>query len=181
MLSEQNNLLIYKDKNGDIVVDAIYKDETLWLTQKGMSKVFDVDRTVITKHLKNIFIGGELDKNTVCAKFAHTAEDGKTYQTEFYNLDAIISVGYRVNSKKATEFRIWATKILKEYMTKGFALNDERFIKGNKYDTKYFDELLERIKIIRVSERMAYQKITDLFITTSVDYNPKSEEAYTFF
>ena len=181
MLSEQNNLLIYKDKNGDIVVDAIYKDETLWLTQKGMSKVFDIDRTVITKHLKNIFTDGELDKNAVCAKFAHTAEDGKTYQTEFYNLDAIISVGYRVNSKKATEFRIWATKILKEYMTKGFALNDERFIKGNKYDTKYFDELLERIKIIRVSERMAYQKITDLFIATSVDYNPKSEEAYTFF
>ena len=96
-------------------------------------------------------------------------------------MDAIISVGYRVNSKKATEFRIWATKILKEYMTKGFALNDERFIKGNKYDTKYFDELLERIKIIRVSERMAYQKITDLFIATSVDYTPKSEEAYTFF
>ena len=96
-------------------------------------------------------------------------------------VDAIIAVGYRVNSKKATEFRIWATKILKEYMIKGFALNDERFIKGNKYDSKYFDELLERIKTIRVSERMAYQKITDLFITTSIDYNPKSEEAYTFF
>lgn len=98
-----------------------------------------------------------------------------------YNLDAIIAVGYRINSKKATEFRIWATKILKEYMTKGFALNDERFIKGNKYDMKYFDELLERIKTIRVSERMSYQKITDLFIATSTDYNPRSEEAYTFF
>ncbi len=181
MLNEQNNLLIYKDKNGDIVVDAIYKDETLWLSQKSMAKVFEVDRTVITKHLKNIFTDGELDKDTVCAKIAHTAEDGKIYQIEFYNLDAIISVGYRVNSKKATEFRIWATKILKEYMIKGFALNDERFIRGNKYDEKYFDELLERIKTIRISERMSYQKITDLFIATSADYNSKSEEAYTFF
>ncbi len=181
MLEGQNDLLIYKDKDGNVVVDAIYRDETLWLTQKGMAKVFDVDRTVITKHLKNIFTDGELNKNSVCAKFAHTAEDGKTYKTDFYNLDAIISVGYRVNSKKATEFRIWATKVLKEYITKGFALNDERFIRGNKYDAKYFDELLERIKTIRVSERMSYQKITDLFIATSTDYNPKSEEAYTFF
>ena len=181
MSNEQNNLLIYKDKNGNITVDAIYKDETLWLSQKSMAKVFKVDRTVITKHLKNIFADGELHKDAVCAIFAHTAEDGKIYQTEFYNLDAIISVGYRVNSKKATEFRIWATRVLKEYMIKGFALNDERFIRGNKYDAKYFDELLERIKTIRVSERMSYQKITDLFIATSVDYNPKSEEAYTFF
>ncbi len=180
-LKEQNNLLIYKDKDGNIVVDAIFKDETLWLTQKSMAKVFTVDRTVITKHLKNIFKDEELIKEQVCAKIAHTAEDGKTYNTEFYNLDAIIAVGYRVNSKKATEFRIWATKVLKDYMIKGFALNDERFIRGNKYDAKYFDELLERIKTIRVSERMSYQKITDLFIATSADYNPKSEEAYTFF
>ena len=181
MSNEQNNLLIYKDKNGNITVDAIYKDETLWLSQKNMAKVFAIDRTVITKHLKNIFADGELDKEAVCAKIAHTAEDGKMYQTGFYNLDAIISVGYRVNSKKATEFRIWATKVLKEYIIKGFALNDERFIRGNKYDAKYFDELLERIKTIRVSERMSYQKIMDLFIATSADYNPKSEEAYTFF
>ena len=181
MSNEQNNLLIYKDKNGNITVDAIYKDETLWLSQKNMAKVFAVDRTVITKHLKNIFADGELDKDAVCAKIAHTAEDGKMYQTGFYNLDAIISVGYRVNSKKATEFRIWATKVLKEYIIKGFALNDERFIRGNKYDAKYFDELLERIKTIRVSERMSYQKIMDLFVATSADYNPKSEEAYTFF
>ena len=180
-LKEQNNLLIYKDKDGNIVVDALFKDETLWLTQKSMATVFTVDRTVITKHLKNIFKDEELIKEQVCAKIAHTAEDGKTYNTEFYNLDAIIAVGYRVNSKKATEFRIWATKVLKDYMIKGFALNDERFIRGNKYDAKYFDELLERIKTIRVSERMSYQKITDLFIATSADYNPKSEEAYTFF
>ena len=106
LIERQNGLLIYKDKDGNVVADAIYRDETLWLAQKGMAKVFDVDRTVITKHLKNIFTDGELNKNSVCANFAHTAEDGKTYKTDFYNLDAIISVGYRVNSKKATEFGI---------------------------------------------------------------------------
>ena len=178
---EDNNLIIYKDSEGNIIVDAIYKDETLWLSQKGMSKVFEVGVPAISKHLKNIFEENELIKNSVVSKMEITAEDGKNYNTEVYNLDAIIAVGYRINSKKATEFRIWATKILKEYITKGFALNDERFIRGNKYDSKYFDELLERIKIIRVSERMAYQKITDLFIATSTDYNPRSEEAYIFF
>jgi len=181
MKEENNNLLIYKNNNGKIIVDAVYKDETLWLSQKAMAKVFDVQRPAITKHLTNIFNEEELSKEQVCSKMEHTAEDGKKYLTEFYNLDAIIAVGYRINSKKATEFRMWSTKILKEYMTKGFALNDERFINGNKYDIKYFDELLERIKVIRVSERMAYQKITDLFIATSTDYNPKSEDAYTFF
>jgi len=178
---QDNNLIIYKNSDGNIIVDAIYKDETLWLSQKGMSKVFEVGVPAISKHLKNIFEENELIKNSVVSKMEITAEDGKNYNTEVYNLDAIIAVGYRINSKKATEFRIWATKILKEYITKGFALNDERFIRGNKYDSKYFDELLERIKIIRVSERMAYQKITDLFIATSTDYNPRSEEAYTFF
>lgn len=178
---EKNNLFIYKNKDGNIIVDAIFKDETLWLTQKGMSKVFDVGVPAISKHLKNIFEEQELNKDSVVSKMEITADDGKNYNTEVYNLDAIIAVGYRINSKKATEFRIWATKILKEYMIKGFALNDKRFIRGNKYDAKYFDELLERIKTIRVSERMSYQKITDLFIATSTDYNPKSEEAYTFF
>ena len=178
---KDNNLIIYKNNEGSIIVDAIYKDETLWLSQKGMARVFSVGVPAISKHLKNIFEEKELDKNAVVSKMEITADDGKKYNTEVYSLDAIIAVGYRINSKKATEFRIWATKILKEYMTKGFTLNDERFIKGNKYDYKYFDELLERIKTIRVSERMAYQKITDLFISTSVDYNPKSEEAYTFF
>ena len=180
-LKEPNNLLIYKNKDGNIVVDAIYKDETLWLTQKGMAKVFDVKIPAISKHLKNIFESEELIKESVVSKMEITAEDNKNYITELYNLDAIIAVGYRVNSKKATEFRIWATKILKEYMIKGFALNDERFINGNKFSVQYFDELLERIKTIRVSERMAYQKITDLFIATSSDYNSKTEEAYTFF
>ena len=178
---EDNDLIIYKNSDGDIIVDAIYKDETLWLSQKGMSKVFECSTDNISLHLKHIFQDNELNKDSVTEKCSLTAEDGKKYNTTIYSLDAIIAVGYRVNSKKATEFRIWATKILKEYMTKGFALNDERFIKGNKYDSKYFDELLERIKTIRVSKRMAYQKITDLFIATSTDYNPKSEEAYTFF
>ncbi len=178
---EKNNFLIYKNENDEVVVDAIFKDETLWLNQKSMAEVFDCSVDNISLHLKNIFRENELDKNSVIEEFSVTASDGKKYKTKFYNLDAIISVGYRVNSKKATEFRIWATKILKEYMTKGFALNDERFIRGNKYDAKYFDELLERIKTIRSSERMAYQKITDLFIATSTDYNPKSEEAYAFF
>ena len=177
----EKNLLIYKNEEGNIVVDAIFKDETLWLSQKGMAKIFDCSVDNISLHLKNIFKDNELDENSVTEKSLITASDGKNYKTKIYNLDAIISVGYRINSKKATEFRIWATKILKEYMTKGFALNDERFIKGNKYDTRYFDELLERIKVIRTSERMAYQKITDLFIATSVDYNSNSEEAYTFF
>ena len=176
-----NNILIYKDKDGNVIVDAIFKDETLWLNQKSMSKVFECSVDNISLHLKNIFKDGELDQKTVIEYFSVTASDGKNYKTKFYNLDAIIAVGYRVNSKKATEFRIWATKILKEYMTKGFVLNDERFKHGNKYDSKYFDELLERIKAIRVSERMAYQKITDLFIATSSDYNQKSKEAYTFF
>ncbi len=182
-----NDLLIYKNKDGNIEVDAIYKDETLWLSQKAMSQVFDVKVPAISKHLKNIFKENELDEEVVVSKMENTTKHGameektQTNKITLYNLDAIIAVGYRVNSKKATEFRIWATKIIKDYMIKGFSLNDKRFIEGNKFDAKYFDELLERIKIIRVSERMSYQKITDLFITTSSDYNPKSEEAYTFF
>ena len=163
---QENDLIIYKNKDGNIIVDAIYKDDMLWLSQKGMSKVFEVGVSAISKHLKNIFEEKELDKNSVVSKMEIIAEDGKNYNTEVYSLGAIIAVGYRINSKKTTEFRIWATKILKEYITKGFALNDERFIKGNKYDVKYFDELLERIKTIRVSERMSYQQIIDLFIAT---------------
>ena len=124
-----------------------------------MSKVFEVGVPAISKHLKNIFEENELDKKLVVSKMEITADDGKNYNTEVYSLDAIIAVGYRINSKKATEFRIWATRILKEYMIKGFAINDERFIKENKYGFRYFDELLERIKAIRVSERMSYKKL----------------------
>ena len=181
IIASNNDFVFFKKDNGDTNIELLINGETLWVTQKTMAEIFDVQRPAITKHLKNIFEDGELDKNQVCSKMEHTANDGKTYNTEFYNLDAIISVGYRVNSKKATEFRIWATKILNSYMTKGFALDDERFLKGGKINKKYFDELLERIKVIRTSERMAYQKITDLFMTTSIDYDKNSEEAYTFF
>ena len=181
MIATNNDIVFFKKDNGDTNIELLINGETLWVTQKTMAEIFDVQRPAITKHLKNIFEDGELEKNQVCSKMEHTANDGKRYNTEFYNLDAIISVGYRVNSKKATEFRIWATKILNSYMTKGFALDDERFLKGGKVNQKYFDELLERIKVIRTSERMAYQKITDIFMTTSIDYNKNSEEAYTFF
>ena len=132
LIENENNLLIYKNNNGNIVVDAIYKDETLWLSQKGMSKVFECTTDNISLHLKHIFAENELEKTSVTEKCSLTAEDGKNYNTTIYNLDAIIAVGYRVNSKKATEFRIWATNVLKEYIIKGFSLNDERFINGNK-------------------------------------------------
>ena len=181
MIATNNDIVFLKKDNGDTNIELLINGETLWVTQKTMAEIFDIQRPAITKHLKNIFEDGELDKNQVCSKMEHTANDGKTYNTEFYNLDAIISVGYRVNSKKATQFRIWATKILNSYMTKGFALDDERFLKGGKVNQKYFEELLERIKVIRTSERMAYQKITDIFMTTSIDYDKDSEEAYTFF
>ena len=181
---KESNILLYETEEGNVNVDVILKDETIWLTQKSMAEVFDCSSDNVSLHLKNIFEDNELDKNSTTEKISVVRKEGNrnvNRELEFYNLDAIIAVGYRVNSKKATKFRIWATKVLKEFIQKGFALNDERFIRGNKYDAKYFDELLERIKTIRVSERMSYQKITDLFIATSTDYNPKSEEAYTFF
>lgn len=177
----ESNVILYETEDGKINVDVILKDETIWLTQKSMAELFDIDRTVITKHLKNIFKENELNKNSVCAKFAHTANDGKSYQTEFYNLDAIIAVGYRVNSKKATQFRIWATSVLKDYIIKGFKIDKERMKNGPKFGKDYYDELLETIKEIRLSERRLYQKITDLFEATSIDYNKDSEEAYMFF
>ena len=139
IIASNNDIVFYKKNNGDTNIELLINGETLWVSQKTMAEIFDIDRTVITKHLKNIFNDGELDKNRVCAKFAHTANDGKTYNTEFYNLDAIISVGYRVNSKKATEFRMWATKILNSYMTKGFALDDDRFLKEQMLKKQIWD------------------------------------------
>ena len=180
----ESKILLYETDEGKINVDVILKDETIWLTQKSMSELFECSTDNIGLHLKNIFKEDELNKKSTTEKISVVRKEGNRNvkrELEFYNLDAIIAVGYRVNSKKATKFRIWATNILKEYMIKGFALNDDRFINGNRFDTRYFDELLERIKVIRTSERMAYQKITDIFITTSVDYDKKSEEAYTFF
>ncbi len=144
-------------------VQVIIRDETLWCTPKAMAQLFDVDRTVVSKHLKNIFESSELQQDSVCAKFAHTAEDGKIYNTQFYNLDAVISVGYRVNSLQATRFRQWTTKILNEYIKKGVVLNEDRLKQGETvFGQDYFQELLERIRSIRASERRIWQKITDI-------------------
>ena len=161
---EDNKLIIYKNSEGNIIVDAIYKDETLWLSQKGMAKVFDVGIPAISKHLKNIFEENELDKNSVVSKMETTAADGKRYQTNYYNLDAIIAVGYRVNSKKATMFRIWANRVLKEFIIKGYVMDDARLREPENFFGKdYFEEQLERIRDIRASERRFYQKITDIY------------------
>ncbi len=180
-LNNQGAFLFYNGSDGKIKAQVIMGAETVWMSQKGMAEVFGVDRTVITKHLKNIFAEKELNENSVSAKIAHTADDGKTYQTSFYNLDAIIAVGYRASSFKATQFRIWANKITKEYLIKGFVLDDERLKQGNKlFGKDYFKELLERIREIRASERMFYEKITDLY-ATAVDYNKNDPETHKFF
>ncbi len=174
----QSEIILYKTDDGRIKVDTIFQNETIWLTQVQMGELFCVDRSVITKHLKNIFADNELDINSVCAKFALTAADGKNYQTKYYNLDAIIAVGYRVNSKRATQFRIWATNVLKEYIIKGFAMDDELLKKADRWD--YFDEWLARIRDIRASEKRFYQKIRDIY-STAIDYDKNSEQAQDFF
>lgn len=157
-----SDIILYSSPEGNVRVDVVYYGDTFWLTQKRMAELFEVDRTVITKHLKNIFASLELAENSVCANFAHTAEDGKGYQTNFYNLDAIIAVGYRVSSKKATQFRIWATNTLREFIVKGFVLDNERLKHGQRFGKDYFDELLERIREIRASER----RLNIKFLTT---------------
>lgn len=180
-IMNSSEIILYTTPEGHIKVEVILQDETVWLTQKAMAELFGVDRTVITRHLGNIFKEGELSEDSVCAKIARTADDGKIYNTSFYNLDAIISVGYRVNSQQATHFRIWATTTLKEFIVKGFVLDDERLKQGGKlFGKDYFDELLERIREIRASERRFYQKITDIY-ALSVDYNPKAEMTREFF
>ncbi len=178
---ELTEFLLYTTPNSDIKIEAYLHNETVWLPQKRIAELFGVDRTVITKHLKNIFESGELEEDSVCAKIAHTAEDGKTYQTKFYNLDAILSVGYRVNSIQATHFRIWATKILKEYIIKGFAMDDDRLKNGRYFGKDYFRELLERVRSIRTSERRIYQQITDIFAECSIDYDKNSPITRAFY
>ncbi len=174
--------LLYKSANNQVKVEIFLKNENIWLTQEKIAQLFGVDRSVITKHLSNIFKSGELNENSVCAKFAHTAVDGKNYQTKFYNLDAIISVGYRVNSRQATHFRIWATERLKEYIIKGFTMDDERLKDPRKiFGKDYFDEQLERIRDIRSSERRFYQKITDIYSQCSIDYDPQNQATKDFF
>jgi hypothetical protein len=179
-LQKINNFVIFQTSQGKVNIDVFFHDETLWLTQKIMAELFEVDRSVITKHLQNIFNEGELDEKSVSAKFAHTASDGKIYRTTFYNLDVIIAVGYRVNSKRATKFRIWATKVLREFMIKGFVLDDERLKQGERFGPDYFEELLERIREIRASERRLYQKITDIY-ALSADYDKSAQVTQDFF
>ena len=178
---QEGQILFYTTGAGGIRLDVLFSGETAWLTQKKMAELFEVDRSVITKHLRNIFSEGELEEKAVSAIFAHTAVDGKHYKTKFYNLDAIISVGYRVNSARATQFRIWATNTLREYIIKGFVLDDERLKNGRHFGKDYFDELLERIREIRASERRFYQKITDIYAECSIDYDPNSEITRNFY
>jgi hypothetical protein len=173
--------LLYTDPNGDVKVEAFLQDENIWLNQKRMAELFGKGRSTITEHLKNIFDSGELNENSVSRDFRHTAEDGKNYEVKFYNLDAILSVGYRVNSKQATQFRIWASKILKEYIIKGFAMDDERLKNGQYFGKDYFGELLERVRSIRTSERRIYLQITDIFSECAIDYNKNSDVAKDFF
>ena len=181
MNPDNTEIIFYQTDDGHTKISVRIKNETVWLTQKSLAELFGVGRSVITKHLKNIFGSGELDGNSVCAKIAHTAADRKTYSTQYYNLDAIIAVGYRVNSYQATQFRIWATKTLREFIVKGFVLDDERLKQGKVlFGKDYFDEILERIREIRASERRFYQKITDIY-ALSADYDPKSPMTQEFF
>ena len=179
---EFSNFLFYSGGDGSIKIQVILGDETVWLSQRSMAEVFGVDVRTISYHLGEIFKSGELNENSVIQKIWITASDGKKYNTNFYNIDAIISVGYRVNSQEATQFRIWATSVLREYLIKGFALDDDRLKQGKNYFGKdYFDELVERVREIRASERRFYQKITDIYAQCSIDYNPSSPVTQTFY
>ena len=180
-MKTNSQILIYQSPTGAIKIDVRLEDETVWLTQKLMAELFQVKPQNITMHLKNIYKEGELDEKATCKDYLQVQKEGKrevTRKQKFYNLDAIISVGYRIKSQVATHFRIWATKTLKEYIVKGFALNDERFKTGNSMN--YFNELQERIREIRLSERFFYQKIKDIY-ATSIDYDPKDEKTVEFF
>src|SRR3989344_5520091 len=179
--NEVTDFLIYTTPDGNVKVEAFLHDENIWLTQKRMAELFNVEVPTINEHLKNIFKSRELDENSVIRKFLTTAEDSKEYMTSYYNLDAIISVGYRVNSRQATQFRVWATKVLKEFVIKGFVLDDNRLKNGQYFGKDYFDELLERVRSIRASERRIYQKITDIFAECSIDYDPMSEITKEFY
>lgn len=181
-MENEFQFLLYRAEDEDVSVNALIKDETIWLTQKAMAELFDCSTDNISLHLKNIFSTGELDRDSVTEKISVTAADGKNYKTQFYNLDAIISVGYRVNSKRATHFRKWATGVLKEYITKGFAMNDE-FLKQGKtaFGKDYFRELLERVRSIRASERRIWQQVTDIYAECSIDYDRESPTTREFY
>ncbi|SDW02299.1 virulence RhuM family protein [Flavobacterium degerlachei] len=185
LIPNNNDFILYTTPNGSIKIEAFIQGETIWLTQQKISDLFEVDRTVVTKHLKNIYQEKELLKEATSAKFAQVQKEGHREvkrNIEYYNLDAIISLGYRVNSSKATQFRIWATNTLKEYIIKGFAMNDERLKQGTTtFGKDYFKELLDRVRSIRTSERRIYQQITDIFAECSIDYNPKAEVTKNFY
>jgi len=178
---QPSQFLLYTTPDGKVHVEVFFKDETVWLTQKKMAELFKCTVDNIYLHLKNIFKEGELDEKSVIEESSATAADGKIYKTKFYNLDAIIAVGYRVNSKKATQFRIWATKTLREYIIKGFAMDDERLKNGSYFGKDYFQELLERVRSIRASERRIYLKITDIFQECSINYDPQAQITHDFF
>ena len=187
-MKQEFQFLIYRSAEEDVSVGAVVKDETIWLTQKAMAELFEVQTPAISKHLRNIFAEGELDEKVVVSKMEITTTHGampdktQTKEAQFYNLDAIISVGYRVNSRRATQFRIWATGVLKEYMTKGFALDDERLKQGKTaFGKDYFRELLERVRSIRASERRIWQQITDIFAECSIDYDRYSPVTQDFY
>jgi len=175
-----NEIIFYSTPDGDKKVEVLFKDENFWLTQKALAGLFDVKVPAVSKHLRNIFVSGELVADSVISILETTAADDKSYKTKYYNLDAIIAVGYRVNSYQATQFRIWATKTLKEFIIKGFVLNDERLKQGKHFGKDYFDELLERIREIRASERRFYQKITDIY-ALAADYDEDAPITKDFF
>jgi hypothetical protein len=185
-LQKFSNFVIFETESGKVNIDVFFQNDTLWLTQKLMSELFDKDRTVISKHLKHLFLEEELDENVVCANFAHTTQHGavkgKTQKvnSKYYNLRAITAVGYRVNSTRATQFRKWATEVLHEYIVKGFAMDDERLKQIKHFGQDYFDEMLERVRDIRLSERRFYQKITDIY-ALSADYSKDDKTTKEFF
>ena len=183
-MSGEFQFLIYQSSEEDVSVNAVIRDETIWLTQKSMAELFDVDVPAISKHLTNIYADGELMKDSTISKMEIVQQEGTRHvkrEQNFYNLDAIISVGYRVNSRRATQFRIWATSVLKEYMIKGFAMDDERLKQGKTvFGRDYFRELLERVRSIRASERRIWQQITDIFAECSIDYERMHRLPMTF-
>ena len=184
IIGNEKSILFYNDEEGNTKVEVLLENEDVWLNTEALSMLFNIDRSGIVKHINNIYKEVELEEKSTCAKIAQVQKEGnrnvKRVYT-YYNLDMIISVGFRVNSKKAIKFRTWANKIIKDYMVQGFALNDERFMKARKSDQEYFKRLLERIKLIRTSVRMFYQKITDIFAECSIDYDKNSDIAITFY
>ena len=184
LIGNENNIIFYNDEEGQTRIEVILQNENVWLNIESLTKLFKIDRTGITRHINNIYKDEELNENSTCAKIAQVQKEGNrsvTRDIAFYNLDMIISIGFRVNSKTAIKFRTWANKIIKDYIIQGFALDDDRFMKGRKTDQEYFKRLLERIKLIRTSERMFYQKITDIFAECSIDYDKTSDLASEFY